>query len=455
MVSPCARSLAKLQNTFSGFHIKLNRSPSRSSSFAVKENVAASPPHHLPAAPSTVALPADAGASPPSRTLLSRWPLLLSGGLVVVAIVGLGAAGGAYSRWAEGELIAPGVAIAGVQVGGLTRAQAESELQKRFGRLFVTLETDARPFRVALKELGGAPSIKPTVQKAARIGRDGDFVSNFLRVYGTKTGGQSFMLPILWRKPALVAKLKTIDHLYKVPARDARLEVAGDEVGITPGAVGRALNVGETALQIQKKYFVGAPKLEAATRFIKPEIEARDLEGRDVLLASYVTRFNGGLRGRTTNIRVACEVIEGRVLMPGETFSFNEMTGERTYAKGYRMAHIFERKPGQTESEVVDGLAGGVCQVSSTLYNAVRRANEDAAARRLKIIERNSHSLPVTYVPSGLDATVAWPYKDFRFRNTLDHPVYLRTSVGRSRLVIGVWGRVPADRTTSETPEIG
>jgi vancomycin resistance protein YoaR len=372
----------------------------------------------------------------------------------MAAIVALGAAGGAYSRWAEGELIAPGVAIAGVPVGGLTRAQAEKALQKRFGRLFVSLETERRPFRVALKELGGAPSLGPTVRKAAQIGRDGDVFSNFLRVYGTKTSGQKFMLPVVWRKAALVAKLKTIDHLYKSPARDARLKIVGDDVRIVPDVAGRALNVGETALRIQKRYFIGAPRIEAATRTVAPKLTARDLEGQDVLLASYPTRFNGGLRGRTTNIRVACSVIDGRVLMPGETFSFNQMTGERTYDKGYRMAHIFERKPGQTESEVVDGLAGGVCQVSSTLYNAVRRANEDAA-RKLKIIERNSHSLPVTYVPSGLDATVAWPYKDFRFRNTLDHPVYLRTSVGRSRLVIGVWGRVPAHPMAAEAPEIG
>ena len=133
--------------------------------------------------------------------------------------------------------------------------------------------------------------------------------------------------------------------------------------------------------------------------------------------------------------------------MPGETFSFNKMTGERTWDKGYRMAHIFETKPGAKEAEVVDGLAGGVCQVSSTLFNAVRRANDEIGAKGLKIVERNSHSLPVTYVPSGLDATVAWPSKDFRFRNTLNHPVFLRTTIRRSKLTIGVWGRVPRGET--------
>src|SRR5690606_4254857 len=127
---------------------------------------------------------------------------------------------------------------------------------------------------------------------------------------------------------------------------------------------------------------------------------------RDVELGRYTTSFNPGLRGRTTNVRLASEAINGKVLMPGERFSFNSITGERTIKKGYRIAHIFVRKPGQTESEIVDGVGGGICQVSSTLYNAVRKTNNKTDSK-LAIIERNNHSLPVNYVPSGLDATVA------------------------------------------------
>jgi len=148
------------------------------------------------------------------------------------------------------------------------------------------------------------------------------------------------------------------------------------------------------------------------------------------------------LWGRTRNIHIASKEVDGKVLMPGEDFSFNKSTGERTWDKGYRMAHIFERKPGKEKSEVVDGLAGGVCQVSSTIYNAVRRTNNDTDGR-LQIVERNHHSLPVTYVPYGRDATVAWPHKDFRFRNTFAHPIFLRAEVDGSKLTVSVWGRVP------------
>jgi vancomycin resistance protein YoaR len=166
-----------------------------------------------------------------------------------------------------------------------------------------------------------------------------------------------------------------------------------------------------------------------------------------VKLGEYTTSFNPGEYGRTTNVRLAAEAINGKVLMPNEKFSFNAMTGERTMDKGYRVAHIFVRLPGKEKSEIVDGRGGGVCQVSSTLYNAVRKTN-NKTDDRLAIIERNNHSLPVSYVPSGLDATVAWPHKDFRFRNTFPHPVYLRAQVSGSRLKISVWGRVPEDTSS-------
>jgi vancomycin resistance protein YoaR len=411
---------------------------------AVKENVA------VPSSPvtpsSTPVSVAPAGSSSGSRRRTSRWPLYTAIAVIIAGVVSTGLASGAYSKWTGGNLIAPGVAIAGVPVGGLTKSEAQAELEKRFSRLFVTLQTEKRPFNVSLKELGGDPAIAATVQKAYQVGRDGSTISNFLRVYGSKTAGQRFMLPIQWRKPALVAKLTTINHMIRVKPTDALLKVSDNGVQIVPEKVGTSLNIGETALQIQKKYFVGTKVLEAATREVAPKVAAADLAGEDVELGHYTTTFNRGIRGRTTNIRVACAAIDGHVLMPGDAFSFNGMTGERTFSKGYRMAHIFERKPGETESEVVDGLAGGVCQVSSTLYNAVRKANNAVGSKRLKIVERSSHSLPVTYVPVGFDATVAWPYRDFRFRNTFDHPVYVRTTISGSRLRISLWGRVPSNR---------
>ena len=300
---------------------------------------------------------------------------------------------------------------------------------------------------LGLADVGGQTSVEPTVDKAFAIGRSGNVVDNFTRVFGAEVKPRAFSLPIEWNRGALTSRLQIVNDQYARPAVDARLvTVSGGAPRVTGEERGRALDVSATADAIQKSYYLGLSQVAAVTSAVEPKVTALDLDGRDVKLGEYPTNYNGGIAGRTTNIHVACRAIDGTVLMPGEVFSFNGLTGERTYKKGYRMAHIFLREKGQSESSIVDGLAGGVCQVSSTLYNAVRKTNAQFVGKPLGIVERSSHSLPVTYVPSGRDATVAWPNKDFKFRNDNNFPVYVRTKAGNGRLTISLWGRVPRNQ---------
>ena len=379
-----------------------------------------------------------------ARRLALR-PAHIAGIVVLLALTGAaGASVGAYNNWKNSRIIAPKVRIAGEPVGGLTRDTAAVRLNERFGKVAFTLQTDDGKIVLGLSDVGGTPSVKPTVDKAFGIGRGGGMVHNFMRVFGSEVKPRSFPLPVEWNRGALTSRLKIVNKQYARPAVDARLiTVRGGAPRVRGEAMGRAIDVSATADAIQKSYYLGKSKVEAVTVGVAPKVAATDLAGRDVKLGEYRTNYNGGIAGRTTNIHVACRAVDGQVFMPGEVLSFNGLTGERTYKKGYRMAHIFLREKGQTESQVVDGLAGGVCQVSSTLYNAVRKTNASSAGKPLQIVERNSHSLPVTYVPSGRDATVAWPGKDFKFRNAYNFPIYLRTDAGKGRLTISIWGRVP------------
>ena len=372
-------------------------------------------------------------------------PFHIVGIVALVALTGVaGASVGTYNSWANSQQIAPNVSVAGQPIGGMTRDEATAHLKKRFGKLAFTLQTESGSIVLGLADVGGQPSVEPTVAKAFAIGREGNALDNFTRVFGAEVKPRAFMLPIEWNRGALTSRLAIVNKQYARPAVDARLvTVSGAAPRVTGEASGRVLDVSATADAIQKSYFLGLSNVQAATREVRPTVLASDLAGRDVQLGYYRTEYNGGIAGRTTNIHVACRAIDGQVLMPGDILSFNGLTGERTYKKGYRMAHIFVRERGQSESSVVDGLAGGVCQVSSTLYNAVRKVNSKSVGRPLEIVERNSHSLPVTYVPSGRDATVAWPHKDFKFRNENSFPVYVRTNVGNGRLTISIWGRVP------------
>ena len=134
------------------------------------------------------------------------------------------------------------------------------------------------------------------------------------------------------------------------------------------------------------------------------------------MLSTYSTRYSTRDRDRTTNLQLAASKINGTVLMPGETFSYNQVVGERTIAAGYKEAPIY------VEGEVVDGLGGGICQITSTLYNAVLYAN-------LEIVERSNHQFVPSYVIASRDATVVYGSIDFKFKNNRDYPIKLVCSV--------------------------
>ncbi|MGC7871098.1 cell wall-binding repeat-containing protein [Desulfosporosinus sp. SYSU MS00001] len=143
-------------------------------------------------------------------------------------------------------------------------------------------------------------------------------------------------------------------------------------------------------------------------------------------IAQYTTYFDPGLANRTENIRLAAKALDGKLLAPGERFSFNKSVGERTTEAGYKEALIIEG------DSFTPGLGGGVCQVSSTLYNAVILAG-------LEIIERHRHTLPISYVPPGQDATVAYPELDFKFENNTAASILIRSFVGDNSLTFKLY----------------
>ena len=372
-----------------------------------------------------------------------KWQAWIGAGLGALLLVAGGAVAGAYSHFASGNSIAPDVFIAGVPVGGLTKAQAQQRLAKHLGSPRVALGCGGKTVQLPLSQLGASPAIVPVVKQAYAIGRGGNLPSNLMHVYGQSGEGKQLGLWLAWNPAKLKNALEKVNSRVALAPVDARLRAGNDGLEVVPDHVGRAVDLDAAQKLVRRRVRLGAYSLEVPMRPINAKVTARSLDGHDVQLAGYTTQFNSGLAGRTENIRIACRAIQNRVLMPGETFSFNSCTGQRTARKGYQMAHIFLRQPGADEPEVVEGLAGGVCQVSSTLFNAVRKTNAKARINPIKVVERSTHSLPVTYVPPGLDATVAWPDRDLKFRNVTNHPVYVRAQMGRSKLSISIWGRVP------------
>lgn len=177
-----------------------------------------------------------------------------------------------------------------------------------------------------------------------------------------------------------------------------------------------------------------------------PRVTRSQLMSGYGLVASYTTETTNDA-ARNINVRLACEAVNGTTVQPGEVFSFNACTGQRTLEKGYLPAAAIAG--GMT----VDEVGGGVCQVSSTLFNACAMAD-------LMILERSPHAWPSTYVDKGRDATVNWPNLDFSFRNDRDTPIFLTAAYRDRRCTVSVYGKLLPDgesiqletRVIAETP---
>ena len=145
------------------------------------------------------------------------------------------------------------------------------------------------------------------------------------------------------------------------------------------------------------------------------------------LLATFSTKFNAGYTARVTNLKLAGKKINGTVLLPGETFSYNGVVGKRTVAAGYKEAPIY------LNGKEVNGLGGGICQISTTLFNAALYSN-------LGIVEVHNHQFVPGYSSTGRDATVSWGTKDFKFKNTRSYPVRITCTVSGGTATVNIYG---------------
>lgn len=163
-------------------------------------------------------------------------------------------------------------------------------------------------------------------------------------------------------------------------------------------------------------------------QYSKAEITVQDLgmEAFPNLLGSWSTKYVNN-PDRTTNLRLAANKIDGTVIMPGEIFSYNKVVGKRTIAAGYKNAAIYQ------DGEVTDGLGGGICQISTTLYNAAIDAG-------MLIEERRNHMFVPTYADAGKDATVVWGSTDFKFENRRAYPIKIETSVTGGVASVKIYG---------------
>lgn len=228
---------------------------------------------------------------------------------------------------------------------------------------------------------------------------------------------------------ALQQRLQAFQSLERAP-RNAWVRYRQGIIEIIPEQLGQRLSVEGSLQNLLQAFQTGSEEIRfrLALEPVAPHITREALRPIEGVVASYTTRFPGYQVNRNHNIRLAAAALDGRVLLPGERLSYNEAVGKRTLKQGFRVAPVIIH--GQKRL----GVGGGICQVSSTLFNA-------ALLAELKVVRRVNHSIPVPYVPLGRDATVNDTGLDLVIENSLPHPVALSVEVGRSYLTVRVLGK--------------
>ena len=225
---------------------------------------------------------------------------------------------------------------------------------------------------------------------------------------------QKIEIPVEYAKTPEIDMKKIYSEIYTEP-KDAYFETEPYKIYPDVDGIDLKISVDEAQKIIDaenKEEYSFELKITEAEK----TIDELGTEAFPYLISQFTTKYDASNRNRSTNLKIAAEKINGKVLMPGEEFSFNKIVGKRTVEEGYRDAKIY------ADGGVVDGLAGGICQISSTLYNSVLLAN-------LQITERRNHSFTTSYLPAGKDATVVWGTTDFRFINSRSYPIKIEASV--------------------------
>ncbi|MBM7614420.1 VanW family protein [Alkaliphilus hydrothermalis] len=329
------------------------------------------------------------------------------------------------------------VYVESVGVGHLTKDQAKEKLQSVFenelGRHYLKLKHYNTTWDYSYEELGFSYLYQDAVEEAYSVGRRGNFFNRLREVYQLRKKPMMITINTFYDSDKLEAIIEEVNlGVYREPV-DANIERKNGVFVVTKEVEGVEMDAHE--LRRLMREAVESYRADAVTipvQYVVPTITEEQLSQIQDVMGEFSTVFNAEVTGRSANISIASNSIDHKILMPGETFSFNKQTGPRGVKEGYQEAPVI------LNGKLVPGVGGGICQVSTTLYNAVVRAD-------LEVIERRNHSLPVSYVPLGQDATVSYGFIDFQFINNTQYPLFIESSIYGSKISVRIYGKSTQD----------
>lgn len=388
------------------------------------------------------------------------------------------------------------VFVEGIELGKLSKEEAKQkllELLEKNVEQDITIKSDDFEYQFKLSQIETSYDTDKAIEDAYNIGRDGNIFENNLEILKSKIKSRNINLGINYNEELLNNIINDMSVKLPGAVEEANYCIEENKLIITKGKAGNSINkekfkeevikrielkdqgeeinleivnsepqpididkiYNEVHKEAKNAYYTKDPfqvyphvegvdfDVEAAKEMLKedkeeyvidlkitiPEITTNKIgsEAFPDMLSTFSTKYDASNVPRTTNLKLAMNKLNGVVVAPGETFSYNKTLGKRTAEAGYREAGGF------AGGRVVQTLAGGICQISSTLYDAVVYAN-------LEIVERHNHMFLAGYVGAGKDATVVYGAYDFKFKNTRKYPVMIKTSIGSGIAKIDIFG---------------
>ena len=323
--------------------------------------------------------------------------------------------------------IYPGVKLAGVDLSGMTKDEAaqavNSAVQSEIANLSINYTIDGETYTLTGADVGAQILIEKELEEAINYGRTGTFEERMTAITTAAEQGYEIPTEIMFDEAAVKTAVEANGNLKIQEAQNASVEmnkisdeskkITDMEMSYVAEQAGREVNEDALIADILTSLESGEyNEVTAEIIEVQPEITLENIEGLYTERGIFKTNYSSSAEGRRYNIWKMSDIINGVKIEPGETWSINDEAGPRTYELGWKGA------PGINEGVYKEEAGGGICQVSSTLYNAVLRAE-------VEVVDRSHHSWPLDYVDGGLDATISTGAPDFVIKNNYDVPIYI------------------------------
>ena len=332
--------------------------------------------------------------------------------------------------------IYPQVNVYGIDLGGLNESEAIELLNEKLPELIMdkklVVSVGDGSIELDYSSLNPEYNIENIVKEALSYGKDKSILGKISLINGNDK--INLEANISYDENSLLNFEEEVKEKFSVAPKNAEITINSGKIAITEEVIGKTINTEELHNKLLES-INGDPEAEVnLTLELQDEeakIKSEDLEKITGKISNYSSQYQNTGDGRVRNMEIAAETVNGTLVMPGEEFSYNALIGDTTPDKGYEKANTY------VGNEIVPDYGGGICQVSTTLYRAVMRAN-------IRSTERMNHSMIVSYSEPGLDATVANGYIDYKFVNTYDFPIYIEGYVGGGVVSFSIYGNVEA-----------